>query len=181
MDLEIQLQTCINFLDILTANKGIAYEGYSYGLRCLKRNWLMFQSLFDQDHLFGVWMGYFLDRVFQTFISKLLSYQDESERQLRVHSNSINLLLKQAATLLNHDPMDFTIKALCATGAMALITARIDSNLIRLLGRWQSNAMLRYLHVQAVPVLQNFVHTMHAQGQIPALPDATHFVHHPPP
>jgi hypothetical protein len=29
---------------------------------------------------------------------------------------------------------------------MALITACINSELIRLLGRWQSDVMLRYLH-----------------------------------
>jgi hypothetical protein len=51
-DLEIQLQTCISFLDTLTSKEGIASEGYAYGLKILKRNWLMFQSLFDQDHLF---------------------------------------------------------------------------------------------------------------------------------
>lgn len=79
MDLEIQLQTCISFLDTLTSKEGIASEGYAYGLKILKRNWLMFQSLFDQDHLFGVRLGYFLDRVFQSFLSKLLSYQDKSE------------------------------------------------------------------------------------------------------
>lgn len=78
-DLEIQLQTCIRFLDTMTANEGIASEGYTYGLKLLKKNWLMFQSLFDLDHLFGVRLGYFLDRVFQSFLSKLLSYQDESE------------------------------------------------------------------------------------------------------
>jgi hypothetical protein len=107
-------------------------------------------------------------------------YEQYRGRQLRVPANSINLLLKQAAILLDHNPLDVTIKALRATGAMALITARIDSDLIRLLGRWQSDAMLRYLHVQSVPVLQNFARAMHAQGQIPALPAADHFDHQPP-
>jgi hypothetical protein len=53
MDLEIQLQTSISFLDTLTSNEGIAY-----GLKLLKKNWRMFQSPFNQDHLFGVRMGY---------------------------------------------------------------------------------------------------------------------------
>jgi integrase len=87
-------------------------------------------------------------------------------RQLRIPATSINLLLKQAATLEGHDPAEVTIKALRATGAMALITARIDSDLIRLLGRWQSDSMLRYLHVQAVPVIQNFARAMNAYGQL---------------
>jgi hypothetical protein len=107
-------------------------------------------------------------------------YKQFWRRQLRVPAASITMLLKQAATLLDHDPADVTIKALQASGAMALITARIDSNLIRLLGRWQSDAMLHYLHVQAVPVLQNFARAMHTQGLTPALPAAASFIHQPP-
>jgi hypothetical protein len=106
-------------------------------------------------------------------------YEQFRGRQLNVPSKSINLLLKQAAILLDHDPADVTVKALRATGAMALITACIDSNLIRLLGRWQSDSMLRYLHVQAVPVIQNFARAMRVHGHLQALPDAANFVHQP--
>jgi hypothetical protein len=106
-------------------------------------------------------------------------YEQYRGRQLRIPSTSINTLLKQAATLLGHDPADVTVKALRATGAMALITARIDSDLIRLLGRWQSDSMLRYLHVQAVPVIQNFARAMHAHGHLQALPAAGNFIHQP--
>jgi hypothetical protein len=35
------------------------------------------------------------------------------------------------------------------TGAMALLCAHVDMDIIRLLGCWQSNEMLCYLHVQA--------------------------------
>ena len=62
--------------------------------------------------------------------------------------------------MLGLDPADITVKALCATSAMSLISACIDSNMIRLLGHWQINSMLCYLHVQAVPVLQNFARAM---------------------
>jgi hypothetical protein len=106
-------------------------------------------------------------------------YEQFRGRQLRVPSASINLCLKQAALLLGVDPLDITVKAMRATGAMALITARIDGDLIRLLGRWQSDAMLRYLHVQAVPVLQNFARAMNTHGQLQALPDAGNFLHQP--
>jgi hypothetical protein len=93
-------------------------------------------------------------------------YEQFRGRQLRVPASSINLLLRHSATLLGLDPADITIKALRASGAMALITARIDSDLIRLLGRWQSDAMLRYLHVQAVPVIQNFARAMNLHGNL---------------
>jgi hypothetical protein len=106
-------------------------------------------------------------------------YEQFRGRQLRVPASSINLLLRHSATLLGLDPADITVKALRATGAMSLITARIDSNLIRLLGRWQSDAMLRYLHVQAVPVMQNFARAMNLHGQLQALPDADYPLHQP--
>jgi hypothetical protein len=106
-------------------------------------------------------------------------YEQFRGRQLRVPSSSINLLLRHSATLLNLNPADVTVKALRATGAMALITARIDSDLIRLLGRWQSDSMLRYLHVQAIPVLQNFARAMHLHGQLQALPAAGFPLHQP--
>jgi hypothetical protein len=107
-------------------------------------------------------------------------YEQFRGRQLRIPATSINLLLKQAATCEGHDPAGVTIKALRATGAMALIVARIDSDLIRLLGRWQSDSMLRYLHVQAVPVIQNFARAMNAYGHLQTLPAADNFVHRPP-
>jgi integrase len=106
-------------------------------------------------------------------------YEQFRGRQLRVPSSSINLLLRHSATLLGLDPADITVKAMRATGAMALITARIDSDLIRLLGRWQSDSMLRYLHVQAIPVIQNFARSMHLNGQLQALPAAGYPLHQP--
>jgi hypothetical protein len=36
---------------------------------------------------------------------------------------------------------------------MALLCAKVDTNLIRLLGRWCSDEMLRYLHVQTFPIV----------------------------
>ena len=36
-----------------------------------------------------------------------------------------------------------------AGGAMALLTAHVDTDTIRLVGRWRSNVMLRYLHTTA--------------------------------
>jgi hypothetical protein len=86
-------------------------------------------------------------------------------------------VLRQSTTLLGLDPANITIKAMGATGAMSLITACIDSDLIRLLGRWQSNFMLRHLCVQAIPVLQNFARAMNLNGQLRALPDAVFPLH----
>jgi hypothetical protein len=106
-------------------------------------------------------------------------YEQFRGRQLLVPSSSINLLLRRSATMLGYDPTDITVKAMRATGAMSLITARIDGDLIRLLGRWQSDSMLRYLHVQAIPVLRNFARAMNLHGQFQALPDAGLPLHQP--
>jgi hypothetical protein len=43
---------------------------------------------------------------------------------------------------------------------MDLLCAHVDSDLIKLLGRWQSDTMMRYLHVQARPVMRNFAARM---------------------
>jgi hypothetical protein len=51
-------------------------------------------------------------------------------------------------------------RLLRAGGAMALLCAHVDDNIIRLLGRWQSDAMLSYLHVQARPFMRNFAAQM---------------------
>lgn len=55
-------------------------------------------------------------------------------------------------------------KSLRASGAMALLIAKIDPDLIQLIGRWKSDSMLRYLHVQALPVMQNHAAAMLRHG-----------------
>ena len=47
---------------------------------------------------------------------------------------------------------------------MALLCAQVDSDIIRLLGRWQSDVMLCYLHLQAHPVMKHFAKCMLAGG-----------------
>jgi len=50
-------------------------------------------------------------------------------------------------------PQEISIRSLRSSGAMALLCARVDTDMIRLLGRWRSDKMLRYLHVQSFPLL----------------------------
>ena len=47
-----------------------------------------------------------------------------------------------------------------AGGAMALLVAKVDPDVIRLLGRWRSDKMLRYLHLSAQPIMMNFAKRM---------------------
>jgi hypothetical protein len=39
-------------------------------------------------------------------------------------------------------PEDISIRSLRASGAMALLCARVDTDVIRLMGRWRSDEML---------------------------------------
>ena len=47
-------------------------------------------------------------------------------------------------------PREISARALRAGGAMALILAKIDPTLVKLMGRWKSDIMLRYLHRSAL-------------------------------
>lgn len=47
-------------------------------------------------------------------------------------------------------PQEISARALRAGGAMALIRARVDPSLVKLMGRWKSDIMLRYLHRSAL-------------------------------
>jgi hypothetical protein len=66
---------------------------------------------------------------------------------------------------------DISARSLGAAGAMALLCAHVDTNVIRLLGRWRSDEMLRYLHVQAEPVMRDFARRMLTGGSFTLLPN----------
>jgi hypothetical protein len=55
---------------------------------------------------------------------------------------------------------EVSARSLRAAGAMALLCAHVDTDTIRLLGRWRSDIMLRYLTVQAQPVMRDFSRRM---------------------
>ena len=43
---------------------------------------------------------------------------------------------------------------------MALLVSKVDTNIIRLLGRWRSDEMIRYLHLTAGPIMNDFASRM---------------------
>jgi hypothetical protein len=73
---------------------------------------------------------------------------------------------------LGFAPADISARSLRAAGAMALLCANVDPNTIRMLGRWRSDEMLRYLHLQAQPLMHNFAQRMLEGG---------HYTLHPNP
>ena len=55
---------------------------------------------------------------------------------------------------------------------MALLCGDIDFDIIKMLGRWHSDSMIRYLHVQAQPIVQRLAAKMFNNGEYSFLPDA---------
>jgi hypothetical protein len=51
---------------------------------------------------------------------------------------------------------EVSTQSLWAAGATALLLARADTDVIRLIGRWRSDKMLHYLHAQAYPLMHNY-------------------------
>ena len=104
-----------------------------------------------------------------------------------VTTKDITAALKAATAIhgpaYNFSPSDVSARSLRAGGAMALFNCGVDSNTIRLLGRWQSDAMLRYLHLQAQPVMRGFAARMLRGGDYgfapkQAIPDLHHVPMH---
>jgi hypothetical protein len=71
------------------------------------------------------------------------------------------------------NPADISARSLRAGGAMALLCAGVDTDVIRLVGRWRSDEMLRYLHLQAYPLMHAFASKMLSHGSYTLLPGQT--------
>ncbi|KAL7474830.1 hypothetical protein ACHAW6_000782 [Cyclotella cf. meneghiniana] len=68
-------------------------------------------------------------------------------------------------------PSDISACCLHASGEMALFLHQIDTDIIQLVGRWQSDKMLRYLHFQAAPLMQDYAHKMLIAGDYSLIPN----------
>ena len=72
-------------------------------------------------------------------------------RQTRhdLHVQAVTTLLRKAVALQGAEygitAKDVEARSLRSSGAMALLCARVDPDLIQLVGRWRSDAMFRYL------------------------------------
>jgi hypothetical protein len=93
----------------------------------------------------------------------------EAPKWFRITPSQITTALRSAVATfdpntLGFNPTDVSARSLRAAGAMALLCAHVDTDIIRLVGRWRSDEMLRYLHVQAEPVMRDFSKRMLADG-----------------
>ena len=69
-----------------------------------------------------------------------------------------------AGTPLGSTHHDVSARSLRASGAMALLYSGVDKDIISLIGRWRSDEMMRYLHMQAEPIMRNFFKLMIGHG-----------------
>jgi hypothetical protein len=92
----------------------------------------------------------------------------ENGRCTPIKPKDISTALRVAASIVGPMvgflPSEISARSLRAAGAMALLCANVDTDVIRLIGRWRSDEMLRYLHVQAEPVMRNIAAKMLQQG-----------------
>ncbi len=100
-------------------------------------------------------------------------YADNSVVPIKpaIITNTIRLAVTILGPSLGFLPTDVTARCLRAAGANALLCAGVDTDVIRLLGRWRSDEMLRYLHTQAGPVLKDFSKKMLAGGSFTLIPN----------
>ena len=61
-----------------------------------------------------------------------------------------------------HDAV--SARSLRAAGAMALLCSGVDHDITKLIGCWRSDEIMRYLHVQAEPIMKNFSKLMISHG-----------------
>ena len=87
----------------------------------------------------------------------------------------ITVHLKAMVKLLIGTHLGFTHKYVSAwspraAGAMALLCSGVDTDIINLIVCWRSDKMLRYLHVQAEPIMRNYSKLMISHGNYNLLP-----------
>jgi hypothetical protein len=72
----------------------------------------------------------------------------------------LRLAASAAPTSLGFDPALLSARSTRSGGASALLHAGVDGDRIRLLGRWRSDEMYRYLHVQSQPTMSGIAAAM---------------------
>jgi len=71
-------------------------------------------------------------------------------------------------------PPDISARSLRCSGAMALLCAHVDTDIIRLIGRWRSDEMFRYLHTQAAPITSQLSSRMVDHATYVLIPNTPH-------
>lgn len=100
-----------------------------------------------------------------------------NNKTFKVTPSLITKTLRECVTFLGPElgflAKDVSARCLRAAGANALLLAKVDSDIIRLIGRWRSDEMLRYLHVQAAPLMAQYSRRMLEAGNYTFIPNQT--------
>ena len=103
-------------------------------------------------------------------------YNTNRQKWFDTKPQFITNALRHSATALQHitgiDPSCISTRSLRPGGATALLCANIDKDAIQLLGRWKSDAMLRYLCIQAATHAHNYAQRMLDHGKYTFTPQA---------
>jgi hypothetical protein len=72
---------------------------------------------------------------------------------------------------------EISAPSLRAGGAMVMVFGWIELDTIWMMGKWHSDAMMSYLHIQAQPIINNYAARMYNRGTCVFLPDeAVHII-----
>ena len=82
----------------------------------------------------------------------------------QVITNALHHAAKELEPTTGIKPSLISARSLRPGGATALLCAGIDKDAIQLLGRWKSDAMLRYLRIQAAAIAHNYAQKMLDHG-----------------
>jgi len=109
-----------------------------------------------------------------TLDTPLYAYKNPTNQWAAVTPKDLTAHLRAAAVATNYvdhaQSNELSARSLRASGAMALLCAGVEPTLIQLFGRWRSTEMLRYLHVQSVPVTNAFSPAMLRHGNFSMIP-----------
>ena len=91
-------------------------------------------------------------------------YTGPGGRTSGIKPSHITNTLRTAVSIIGADlgflPSEVSARSLRAAGAMALLVADVDTDIIQILGRWRSDEMFRYLHLTAEPIMRDFARKM---------------------
>ena len=110
-----------------------------------------------------------------TFATPLYKYYPPDQRRRRnkakgsdVNTTQVTNLLRRSAKEVQDrtgiPPKKISARSLRPGGATALLCSNVRPDNIALVGRWRSDAMLRYLRANTTPVTQGFAQKMLANG-----------------
>ena len=100
--------------------------------------------------------------------TKLYTYFDSHRRPHHLGSTHLTEFLRLACLLQNLPADTVSARALRATGATALLQGHVPISLIQLLGRWRSDEVFRYLHVQSETLMRPLASTMRPPSHTPS-------------